>query len=110
VILERATGTITHTLLKGEFQNFWIEWARGLDTLIMSAGEPYGFYTVDIDDPTPVLITEVEGYNPCWSPDNTKFVYRNQERRKPAMAVFDMETQESERLVSGDGAPDWRRF
>jgi Tol biopolymer transport system component len=76
----------------------------------MSAGEPYGFYTVDIDDPTPVLITEVEGYNPCWSPDNTKFVYRNQERRKPAMAVFDMETQESERLVSGDGAPDWRRF
>ena len=109
VILERATGTVTNTLLKGEFRNIWVEWARDLDTLLISTWEPYGIYTVDIDDPTPVMILE-EGSVPCWSPDNSKFVYRTQERRKPAFAVFDLTTGESERIVNGAaGAPDWRR-
>jgi Tol biopolymer transport system component len=109
VILERATGTVTHTLLKGMFRDIWIEWARGLDTLLISTMEPYGIYTVDIDDPTPVLILE-EGNVPCWSPDNTKFVYRKTERRKTVIAVFDMETGETEKIGRAGSLPDWRRF
>jgi Tol biopolymer transport system component len=110
-ILERATGTVTHTLLKGQFEYLWIEWARGLDTLIMSAEvpSPTRIYTVDIDDPTPVVVLDEDGTVPCWSPDNTKFVYRITDRRKPAIGIYDLTTGEIDRLVNADGIPDWRR-
>jgi Tol biopolymer transport system component len=107
-IIERETGTVT-TLLKGEFQHVWIEWARGLDILLVSieSPAPTRIYTVDINNPT--LVEIVEGEYPCWSPDNTKFVYYTHERKKTITAVYDLETGEIDKILNEGSRPDWRR-
>jgi len=106
-IIERATSTVTHTLLKGLYDLGGVDWARGLDTLVFFAEGPTMIYTMDIDTETPIPI--VEGKSPSWSPDNTEFVYVTS-GRKSEISIFDMTTGETTKLTKGGGMPDWRRF
>jgi Tol biopolymer transport system component len=105
-IIERATGTVTHTLLKGMYDLFMIEWARGPDTLLIHASGPTMIYTMDIDHaiPTPII----EGKLPCWSPDNSEFVYMFT-GRKGGIGIYDLSTGETNKIAKNGEWPDWRR-
>ena len=125
-ILERSTGTVTHTLLKGQYYLSGLDWARqGLDTLAFKNGGelPDRIYTVEIGSGTvtPVVASLYCGY-PSWSPDNTKLVYcvRTSNGNGPSngnvqyLQTVSLSTGQTQTLTSTKNgwawAPDWRRF
>ena len=106
-IIERTTGTVTHTLLKGLYALAGVDWARGIDTLAFSAEDPEITYTMDIDTETPIPV--VEGKLPSWSPDNTKLAYMTL-GRKGGVSTIDLATGGTTELAKGGQMPEWRRF
>ncbi len=109
IIIDRATGTVTHTLLTGQFHFASLDWARqGSNKLAFhDSGGSGMIYTVDIDSGTAVPV--VEGIWPSWSPDNSKIVYR-QLGRKPKISTYEFSTGDITQLTNGRAPVDWRRF
>jgi Tol biopolymer transport system component len=104
-VIERATGVTTHTLLKGQFDIGWVDWARqGSDTLAFH-GDSW-IYTVDIDSGTATPV--IEGGTPSWSTDNTKVVFR-QPGKKPKLSTYEFSNGDITVLTNGGAIPDWRR-
>jgi len=109
IIVDRATGTVTDTLLTGQFDFTRLDWAQGLDILAFHDMSTSMIYTVDIETGTSVPVTE--GAAPSWSPDNSKLAYIEPGRqpRFNKISTVDLDTGEITRLASGIN-PDWRRF
>jgi Tol biopolymer transport system component len=110
IIVDRATGTITHELLTGQHAFKELSWARqGVDTLVFGDGNEDMIYTVDIE--TEMAEPVVPGFEPCWSPDNSKIVYkRYQSRTKYPISTYEFSTGEITTIAGGGAQPDWRRF
>jgi Tol biopolymer transport system component len=116
MIIDRATGTVTHNLLTGQFDFARVDWARqGSNELVFhDKGGLRMIYKVDIDTETVVLV--VEGSNPSWSPDNSMIVYFQPEsgkgpnKVKSGIRTYEFSTGEITLIASPGKAPDWRRF
>jgi len=119
-IVERLSGTVTHTLLQGQYYLQGLDWARGgVDALAFHNGaeDPTRIYTVDIGTGvvTPVITARLCGY-PSWSPDNTKLVYcvRTSNGNVQYLQTVSLSTGQTQTLTSTKNgwawAPDWRRF
>jgi len=116
-IVERSTGTVTHTLLQGQYYLSSLDWARqGVDTLAFNNGaeDPSRIYRIDIDSRvvTPVVTARLCGY-PSWSPNNGKIVYCERSgkgnRQTDSILTIDIATGLKQTLATNAWAPDWRR-
>ncbi|MFQ6107434.1 MAG: TolB family protein [Thermoplasmata archaeon] len=109
MIIDRATGTVTHSLLTGQFHFSGLDWAQGVDSLIFDDGNSGMIYTVDIGTETAEPV--VTGSLPSWSPDNSKIVYQQQlNRRKHKISTYEFSTGDITPLAKGPARSDWRRF
>jgi Tol biopolymer transport system component len=107
MIVDRATGTVAHRLLTGQFPFGGLDWARqGSNTLAFHANG--AIYTVDIDSGTAVPV--VEGSGPSWSPDNSEIAYRQLLGKPNAvdLSIYEFGTGDITPLAKGN-QPDWRR-
>lgn len=110
LIIERASGMVTRTLLTGQFDMARPDWARQGSNIIafQDTSGSRMFYTVDIDTETVVPIRE--DHNPSWSPDNSKIVYVYTTRKgHHTLYTYEFSTQEITELAEGN-TPDWGRF
>ncbi len=112
MIIERATGVVTHRLLTGQYNFAGLDWARqGVDKIVFHDSKPYGWvYTVDIE--TESVDAIVQGGNPSWSPDNSKIVFFQPtiEKVKLGIKIYEFSTGELTTLLNDGRVPDWRRF
>jgi Tol biopolymer transport system component len=105
-IIDRATGTVTHTLVEGQYSLYRLEWARqGVDTIVFEDEATETIYTIDID--TEVVEPVTAGLNPCWSPDNTCITYRTT-GRKTDIYKIELSSGDTTKLARGL-MPNWRR-
>jgi Tol biopolymer transport system component len=105
-ILNRATGTVTNTLLQGQFADITeVDWARTQDTLAFSAstGGDFSVYTLDLPAGPPSFV--IDGRGPSWSPDDTKLAFSDGKVKSITLATGAVKTL----VNNGGGFPDWRR-
>jgi Tol biopolymer transport system component len=113
-VIERATGTVTHTLVEGLFGTIeGLEWARqGIDELAFGGEEEgkVGFSLYILDIATGALELVRGGDQPSWSPDNSMLTFVAFGRGQPKIKTIDLNTGEVTTLATRGKLPDWRRF
>ena len=107
-ILDRATGTVTGTLLPGTsgFIRF-LDWAReGMEAIAFEWDG--GIFTLDLTTEQVVHVTP--GASPSWSPDNTKILFVSYETSGPHISIIDLASGSIQILEKGGWNPDWNWF
>lgn len=112
-VIERATGTVTHTLVEGMFDTIeGLEWGRqGSDELAFGGqSEGVGFSLYILDIATGALEQVRGGDQPSWSPDNSMMVFVTLGKGQPRIKTIDLGTGDVTTLANRGKLPDWRRF
>jgi Tol biopolymer transport system component len=118
-ILDRATGTVTNTLLQGQFVIGYLDWARTQDTLAFEA-DPYSgspgsdgsLYTLDVPLPgqpagTPSFVIS-DASSPSWSPNDTQIVFDTSHTAPFKVKKITLATGVV-KILANSASPDWRR-
>jgi Tol biopolymer transport system component len=104
-IIERATGSTTHTLVFGQYEIRTVDWARQeVDELVFTDELTETIYILDID--TETVESVATGYQPCWSSDNLYVAYRST-GRKTNIYKIELSSGATTKLASGF-SPSWR--